>query len=111
MTDTRKREILQGGGGGEGTGTVDTTAPPSSNGSSSSSGHATGECSAAAAAADSLTNKRIKKAWLNFTGKRHTRVGSDYQVAVLPSCRSADSNEAEDAVARVSGENSPVSSS
>jgi hypothetical protein len=98
MTDTRKREIPQGGGG---SGTGESYNSRCVNAASES----TDATEAAAAAA--TTNKRNKKAWLNFTGKRHTRVGSDYQVAVLPSCRSADSNEAR----VVSGENSPVASS
>jgi hypothetical protein len=101
MTDARKREIPQGGGG---SGTGESSYNNSSVNAASGPTDAT---DAAAAAAVTTTNKRIKKAWLNFTGKRHTRVGSDYQVAVLPSCRSADSNEAR----VVSGENSPVASS
>jgi hypothetical protein len=100
MTDARKREIPQGGGG-SGTG------ESSYNSRSVNAASGSTDATDAAAAAVTTTNKRIKKAWLNFTGKRHTRVGSDYQVAVLPSCRSADSNEAR----VVSSENSPVTSS
>ena len=32
----------------------------------------------------SSSNKRVKREWLAFRGNRHTRVGDDYQVAVLP---------------------------
>jgi hypothetical protein len=108
MTDTRKREILQGGGSvsGGGTGSGESI-PPNSDRNSSSSNAKGGELPEAAIAA--TANKRTKKAWLNFTGKRHTRVGLDYQVAVLPSCHSADTNEETAPV--VSGENSPVASS
>jgi hypothetical protein len=102
MTDTRKREIPQGGGG---SGTGESSYNNSSVNAASGSTDATD--AAAAAAASATTNKRNKKAWLNFTGKRHTRVGLDYQVAVLPSCRRADPNEAR----VVSSENSPVASS
>ncbi|KAG7369159.1 hypothetical protein IV203_031902 [Nitzschia inconspicua] len=34
---------------------------------------------------DELPPKRSKREWLAFHGVKHSRVGSDYQVAVLPS--------------------------
>jgi hypothetical protein len=51
--------------------------------------------------AEDITAKRIKREWLSYGGVKRTRVGSAYQVAVLPSA-GATANDATSAIGKAS---------